>query len=383
MPTTLTETLLDLADCHTTLYYLGATTPPQDAAPLPLGTAQAYGGLYQTVAAAAPAPKAFSDVSGSGAPGGIMVKLSPVYRNNKYWRRYLGSGDYDLYHESAWESIIPIEVSLSLRVGFIPDARFNFKVSLIPRVLLYPFGWSAWLSLRVTGKHTLGELSSLVQHIFTAKAFRLDPDPAPPDKQPAAYFLREVFNVIARGVRDDAFGGNKTKDFDSQETISVTTVLGKHGGSPSLGALKPAVQEEILRIVKPEGPAPKGQLLDYVYRRSEEDLLEYLVMSDHKRFIWLEHLLVPIERNRDHLLCYHNNTFHSLMQFRQLLDLLVMAGKQKSISDPLGELVQTAIRNLESPNYANASVKEFLKNPAVAGAINKLKKTDKSGKGNA
>lgn len=376
--TTLTETALDLADCHTTFYYLGAKPPL--TAPMPLGTVEDYGGLYQTVAA--PARVTYSDVTG-GNSGSLMVKLSPVYRNSKYWRRYLGSGEYDLYHESAWDSIMPIEVSLSTRVEFIPNVRFNFKVSPVPRVLLYPFGWSAWLSLRLTGDHTLGELSAFLQHIFAAKAFHLGPDPAPPDQQPSAYTLREVFSHVARGVRVDAFGGNKTKDFDSQEMIAVTTVLGKHGGSLSLGALKPAVQEEILRIVKPEGPAPKEPLLDYVFRRSEDELREYVVMNDHKRFIWLEHLLVPEGRNYEHLRCYHNNTFHSLIQARNLLELLVMAGKQKTISDPLVGLVQTAIGYLESPNYKNASLREFLKDTAITNAIKKLKKSDKSEEGNA
>lgn len=376
--TTLTETAIDLADCHTTLYHLGAQQPA--AAPLQLGTEAGYSALYQAVAA--PTRVTYGDVSG-GKPGTLMGKLSPVYRKNKYWRRYLGSGDYDFFHESAWGSIIPVEVALSMRVEFIPDARFTFKVSPVPRVLLYPFGWSAWLSLRLTGDHTLGELSGFLQHIFAAKAFRLDPDPAPPAQQPSAYTLHEVFNHVARGVRADAFGGNKTKDFDSQELIAGTTVFAKHGGSPSLGALKPAEQAEILRIVKPDGPAPKGQLIDYVFRRDPDELRQYVVINDHKRFIWLEHLLVPEGRNYEHLRCYHNNTFHSLIQMRHLFELILMAGKQTVLSDLLKELVQTAITNLETPNYANASVKEFLKDPAVANAIKKLKKSDKSEEGKA
>jgi hypothetical protein len=382
--TTLTETIIDLADCHTTLYYLGAK-PPQVAA-LPLGTAESYCGLYKTVAA--PARVTYSDVSG-GNPGRLLMKLSPVYRDNNYWEWYLGSRELDIYHEYAWDNIIPIEASIATRIEFIADARFNFNVSPIPRVLLYPFGWSACLSLRLTGAHTPEELSAFVQHVFTAKAFHLEPDPAPPGQPPSAHSLRDLFDHVAQGVRNDAFGGNK-KDNDSQQIIAVTTVLGKHGGGLALGGLSVPMQEQILRLVKPEGPAPKEPFLKYIFRRSEDEDEEYVVHNDQKRFIWLKHLLKAEDRNYDHLRCYHNNTFRSLVQARHFFELLGMAGKQKSMSDPLQELVQTAINNLEITKendelvwpgiYQNASLREFLQDPAIAKAIKKVKKPAQSDK---
>lgn len=379
----LTETIIDIADCHTTLYYLGMKLP--QVAPLPLGTAQDYQGLYEKVAA--PNRVTYNDVSGT--PGSMLVKLSPCYRKNHYWSWYLGSRQHDLYHEIAWNNIIPVEVSLATRIEFITDARFNFKVSPVPRVLLYPFGWSAWLSLRLTDAHTVEELSLFLQHVFTAKAFRIATNSAPSNQPPPAYSLLDLFDLIAQGVRSDSFGGNKTKDFDSQEMIAVTTVLAKHGGSLSLGALSDAMQQQILRIVKPDGPVPKGKFLDHVFRRSDDELDEYVVMDSYKRFIWLEHLLVSQNRNYEHLRCYHNNTFHSLVQARQLLELLVMAGKQSSLSDPLRELVEVAASNLDisggnwPTNYRNASLKQLLQDPAINNAIKKLQKFNKSKKDDA
>lgn len=375
--TTLTETIIDFADSHTTLYYLGAS-PPQTA-PLPFGTAEGYYGLYQTIAA--PVPISFNSVT-QGHPATLLLKLSLAYRKNKYWKLYLSSGQHDIYHERVWESIIPIETSLIPRIEFITDSRFKFKVSPLPRVMLYPFGWSSWLSLRLTEPHTLQDLSALFKYVFAEKAFRINPDPTVPNSQTSTYSLRDVFDYMAQGVRTDAFGGNKTKDFDSQEITAVTTILRKYGGSLSLGALNDTIKEQILRIVKPEGPYPKAQFSDYIFKRAPDELLEYIVMNDCKRFVWLEHLLRPQESNYALLRCYHNNTFHSLVHARQLLDLLVISGKQKTLSKPLSELVENTINILENPNYMNASLKKFLQTYDVVGSIERIKKSSQGEKDN-
>ncbi len=375
---TLTETVIDLADCHTTLYYffpLGAK--PSQPAPLTLGTAQGYCDLYGTVAA--PAPTNYDSLT-QGSPPTLLSKLSPAYRNNKYWKRYLLSGQHDIYQEKVWENLIPIEATLLQRVEFIDDGSFYLSISPVPRVLLYPFGWSAWLSLRITKPHSLEDLSKLVRHIFAEKAFRIISNPALPNAEPQSYTLQGVFDYIAQGVRADAFGGNKTKDFDSQDITAVTTVLKKHGGSLSLGSLSTIAEEHILRIVNPEGPSSKKQLPDYIFRRDPKEMREYIVMNDFKRFVWLEHLLQPEGRSYEHLRCYHNNTFHSLVQARQLLGLLTASGKQKTMSSPLSELIENAANALENPNYTNASLKEFLQNPAVINSIESLKKMNQSDK---
>ncbi|HEX9961528.1 MAG TPA: hypothetical protein VGB00_11380 [Pyrinomonadaceae bacterium] len=368
--TTLTETIIDLADSHTTLYYLGANSAEQPA-PLMLGNAQDYRSLYKTVAAFAPVN--YNSVA-RDTSATILSKFSPAYRKNKYWARYLWGAPPATYHEWAWEYFIPIEISLIPRVEFILDSRFEFKVSPVPRILLYPFGWVAWLSLLLTGPHTLADLSAFMSHIFTEKAFHIIPNLGSSSESSERYSLKDVFDYIAQGTRIDAFGANKTRDFNSQDTIAVVTVLRKYGGALSLKALSHATENDLLKIVNPSGPATSGQFSDYIFQRDTREICEYIVMNDCKRFMWIESLLQPMIRRYEHLRCYHNNTFHSLVQARKLSDLLIISDKQKTLSGSLSELVENAVNILENPNYMNASLKDFLRTPKVINSINSIKK---------
>jgi hypothetical protein len=149
---------------------------------------------------------------------------------------------------------VPIEVTLKLRIEVVLDTRFNFAVKPIPRVLLYPFGWSTWISLLLVGEHTLAELAEFLPYIFSEKVFKTSNDSVTPATGHPVLSLRHLFDRVANGMRTDAFGGKETKDFDSQDTVVVTTVLAKHGGSLSLGALSTAEKIYLQRIVKPEGP---------------------------------------------------------------------------------------------------------------------------------
>jgi hypothetical protein len=373
MPT-LKETKIELSDCHTTLYYFGVSKP--NPAPLPLGTEESYVKLYETVAA--PMRITYDDVSGQA--GVILEKLSPAYHKNKYWETFFAGVPYEAYAQNAWQFVLPIVCSLKTRIEFIPDKEFNFAVRPIPRVVLYPFGWSAWLSLRLMGSHTLDQLASFSASLFTRRCFRLDPDPAPLDEQPSAYSVRDFFRHVAAGVRADAFGGMKTLSFGPQEPVSVTTVLVKEGGRPALGGLLGDLPNVLLRLAKPEGPPSGGDLEDHVHRLYDEDDTTYVVMEKYGRFTWMERQLKnPVGQNYAHLRCYHNNTFNSLLHARHLYQLLTQAARLEKLTEPLSTLTKLASFYLSSASlyYENASLREFLRDAAVADAKKKIAELNK------
>src|SRR5258708_2027454 len=102
----LTQTIIDLADCHTTLYYLGESKPTP--APLPLSNAADYVSLYEK--AAVPRGVRYSTVRGQD---GIMLdNLKPVYQVNKYWDKYMKSRNRSVYANMAWTRLLPLKCSL-------------------------------------------------------------------------------------------------------------------------------------------------------------------------------------------------------------------------------------------------------------------------------
>jgi hypothetical protein len=354
---TLTETLIDLADQHTTFYYLGSRPP---ASPLPLSRAAKYNNLHATLAA--PQRTAYRDLRG-GTAGVILDKMWPAYGDYKYWHRFLDSSQTVLYPERAWDDMLPIEVSLKCRITCDPGNEFKFSIRPLPRVILYPFGWSVWVSLRLTGEHTIAELSSLLQAVFTGKVFRLD-------GAAALISLREFFKHVSAGVRADAFGGEqKTKDIDPSDVTLVTTVVAKHGGSPSSAALSPVEEAQLRRMVHPEGPPPGGPFKDILYLYDQSKPLEYMLSDDHGRFVWIEHLLNPVGRNYQHLRCYHHNTFRSLVHARHLCSLITAAARQKTRTAALVSLAQASADALQQRRYQNAGLEFFLADPATAKAI--------------
>jgi hypothetical protein len=370
--TTLTETAIELADCHTTLYYLGAKAP--QPATLPLGTEEDYNAFYKKVAT--PARVTYEDISGQA--GTILGKLSVVYKKNTYWNSFFGTGQLEAYPGLAWKFILPVSCSLKARITFIPDARFKFKVRLIPRALVYPCGWSTWVSLLLNGPHTLEDLAAFNQQLFDGKPFRLDRDPALAPLPPSSYSLSQLFEHVADGVRKDVFGAIKAKDFAPRDAVVVTTVRAKHGGILSIDGLNKDQEGQLLRIVKPDGPPLQGAAKDYAYRFERNSSLKYMVIDNYGRFTWMDDLLQPVDRNYQHLCCYHNNTFFSLVQARHLYQLLTQAARLKTLSNPLAELTDMADENLSSPSYyyENASLRAFLRATAVADARKKMEKFD-------
>jgi hypothetical protein len=158
--------------------------------------------------------------------------------------------------------------------------------------------------------------------------------------------------------------------------VVVTTILEKHGGSLTLNGLSASEATALLRIVKPEGPPPAGKLTDHVRRVQPIDEEKYVLMNDFGRFVWLEDRLNPIDRNYQHLRCYHNNTFNSLLHARHLYQLLTRVVNLKTLPASLGELTDKAGANLASPSdyYENASLRQFLLDESVTEVRKKMEK---------
>lgn len=341
--TTLTESIIELADRHTVLYHLNTGS---GGAALPLSSEDEYADLYGHLAAS---PGGSDCAELNAAKSAVLLRrLRVAYRYNRYWNRYLGGApDLSVLPELAWPAFLPIEASVGLWMDVRVDPAAGFRVSPIPRVLIYPFGWSAWISLRVTGAHSLEDLSSLVQSLSSQPSFVVGEDAR-------RMSLNGVFRKISEGVQSDAFIGRKTRPKDAQELISVVTVLAKHGGSPSAGALSEEDRERMGRIVQPTG-APKRLKDERIYR-FDGSTLDYLVIDDYGRFLWLERLLAPVGKNRQKLQCYHKNTFRSLVHGLHLQALLDEAVLERKVSDTLRDLAEAALGQLEAPRYRNATL---------------------------
>src|ERR1700730_12746426 len=149
---TLTETRIEIADRHTTLHYLCDEKAPTE--PMPFGDADGYKALYAKVLE--PKGARYGELSNQ-PEGAILDKISPVYSTAKYWRRYLRSKpDVSL----VWREALPIVATIKRRVDIILPAGFRAKVSPTPKVFMYRFGWSTWISIRITGEHSIRDLES-------------------------------------------------------------------------------------------------------------------------------------------------------------------------------------------------------------------------------
>lgn len=348
---TLTRTRIDIADRHTTLCALSTGQETNAAPRLPLGAAKGYTNLYSR----AEKTKVSYESLNLGKRGQILESLFRVYGTEKYWKRYLNGTDPT--PSATWSAGLPLLADLNTRFELILPASFKAKVSLLPKVLLYPFGWSTWISLRVVGEHSLEDLNELIEHLFSQKCFQV---------VGAAQLLslQSFFDTISKGIRTDAFCGGATADSEGKGKAIVTTVLEKHGGSLALGALSNDEKKKLRRMVRPEGAGSSQPFKELVFQLPWKDELNYLIIDQLGRFIWLEDLLSPGpgDRNPKFLDCYHYNSFRVLVQAWHFLGLLTESAalglKERAA---LKELVKGARTNLEQPKFRNASIKGFLK----------------------
>jgi hypothetical protein len=347
----ITEARIDLADCHTTLYYFDqAPEKPR----LPLAMPEKYIELHRK---AESVPQlAYDDAAAPGNPALFLKSLSPAYHKNKYWDRVTGNDDFEMYSGRAWERIIPLAARLKPRVEFSVEYMPGIKVSPIPRVLIYPFGWSAWLSLRVTGKFEIEALAKFLPFILETKVFKIidENDVA----EPELYTVRDLFRSFAKGVRNDAFAGKDTDDYNSNGLIGVTTVMAKYQGSVPADMFEN--DPTLLRIVKPEGTPPGNAPEYYGVKRGD---FEYILAHEDMRFIWFESLMKFLKyegKNYSRLGCYHNNNFLSMVQARHLLNMQAIATKRKNPSVQMTEMLDNAKNFFDMAPYKNAGLKKFL-----------------------
>jgi hypothetical protein len=340
----LTQTVFDVADCNITLDYLGAGAA---GLPLPFSSAETYNKLYQKIAKG---KVLYADESGRS--GEVLDVLRGAYSPNKFWQRFLGSRDEETYAKAAWQNIVPIVGTLNRKVGIVLPSGMKLQVSPVPRVLLFPFGWSTWISFQIVGEHSLEELAALSEHLTDGAAYQLNGNAA------VTLSLTQLFDVIGNAVRNDAYGG-KSAAFNPQDVLGVTTVLSKHGGSPSLGALTADQAAALKRIVRSAGAA-QAQTLAVPLPKGESKLLDFVLHNPLWWFLWAEHRLLPFGRNAQRLRCYHNNTFRSLTHAWLQQTFLGRTIRTKPWTPALTDLVESAIPLLEMPNYKNFSLLEFL-----------------------
>lgn len=348
----LTETIIEIADRHTILDPFQSKTHTE---PLQIWSAKEYVALHRLLAERSAI--AWPDADSAAVAG--LKSLRPGYEDHKYWHRALSSAFVSSYPEMAWQELLPILGIPACRVECPAPAKAAYRISPVMRALIYPFGWSAWLSLRVTGAHSLQDLDNLVQSFFTANTLSM----TPPGRTVS---VKQAFTLVGAGIRDGVFG--KAHDVDPQDVVIVTTVLAKHGGSPPLGGMSSADEASMLRLVRPVGPKLKS-IEGHVYRVDPDASLEYIVYDDHGRFVWLEHLLDAVYLNHSHLRCYHNNTFRSFVHAWQLHGLLDVGLKIKKAPAAVAGLMSTAKRHLSAPTYRNASLHEYLLTRDVVGVL--------------
>lgn len=345
MPVTLTETRIEIADRHTTLYYMQGKRPP--ARPIPFGSSEGYADFYREMMLTPSAE--YSGLTG-GRTGAILAKILPVYSGEKYWRRYLGREPFE---SLVWNEGLPFVATIKPRLQVTAPSGFEAKLSPVPRVFVYPFGWSTRISIRITGEHDIAGLAAVVAQLFNGDCFLLD-------TASQSLSLRMLFDQIALGVRTDAFGGADTRDLQASEIALVTTVLAKHGGSPSLGGLGVAEEEQLRYLVRPEHAPARRSFSDSVFRFYADDDLNYMIFDKLGRFIWMERLLRPEGRERQLLECYHHNSIGALLQAWHFAGLLTASAKERGRSYRLKDLVTTARDRLEYPSFRNASLTAFL-----------------------
>lgn len=358
--------MVGVADCHTTLYYL---LKPPGAPALPFTSESDYNALHENLAMAA---RKFKDLR-SGYTPKALKDIAPAYKNNKYWRKATGIDDLATYWMSAWNSFLPLQCSLLEKIE-IESGGLNIKVRPKPAILLYPFGWSTQVNIRLTGEHSLETLSKFVAYLANKKCIRVL---AANGTKSNLMSLPEYFSQVALGVRADAFGNNQTGDKSAKDLIYVTTVLQKSGVSPTSN---PDEDEKnvMLRIVSPEGALPSGGLGDYLYQRNSEETRDFVLFRKNGRFIWTEDLLDTADpQNRIRLECRHHNSLHTMAHAQHLCDLInrALANPTKAkggLPDTLLTLIFDAANQLSSPGYESASLKAFLEAEEAQSAIKKV-----------
>jgi hypothetical protein len=346
-----TKTRVDIADFHTNLAYFNKTQPI--AGVLKLGTEESYLSLYEQVWAHQPEGIEYQKASG-GTKAKIFKRLQPFFSHDGFWFWYFGNDQYHMYPRFASKYLVPLQVSLSRRVEYIQNSGFSFNVSPIIKVVLFPFGWSTWLSLLITGDHNLIDLSSFVEYVFRDRSFRLSGNQA--DLK-----LKSLFHDISKDTMSDAFEGEHTEESNIRKYLITVTPLARQRGTFSSEALSNQDKLALQSIVNPSGLGNAGfQVLKLKIKPPNEPLYHFMCTDDFGRFTWFYSLLCGKKFDLTRLECYHNNIFRSfLLAFHQIM-LLKCARNEQALQPESRRIVQQAVNYLNKPSYKNISLKCLL-----------------------
>lgn len=356
----LKRTIVDIADRHTTLYYL---RDPAPAGPLPFGSEADYVALQELLSNQNYVAYSTAAAPTAGEPRAVRA-LQRAFDREKFWKWYTQTTDYRDFPQLAWAHSIPIEASLSVRLECVPIDPFPCSVRPVLRVLLLPFGWSIWLNVLLTGDHSLSDLSSVLHALCTGKIFRLSssaqaPAQHVPADQPVT--LSEAFEDISRRVRHDAFE-LQSQQWSTPERLVVTTVMEQKHEFLSCRGLSLEQKALLSRIVHPdEGPLPSIEHEPTMIQQLKNEGVNNFVIADKfGRFVWLWKLLQSGGRNQQHLRCYHNNTFRSfILGWHQLGLLMAVLVSSQPASARLQSLARCMLAKLDTPDYESVSVKFF------------------------
>lgn len=370
---TLKKTIVDLASCNSSFAQMGRYSAKYS---LHLGSSESYSSLYNSVA---------EEPSGLMCPGPVLKALRPVYLmkgrspNGSYWQRFFQSDRQDLYPQKAWEKLAPFEVSLVPLLGVFPPTKLQVNIRAVPRVILYPFGWSVWISLLITQDHSLPDLDAVMRHLVWEQCYGLS------SHLDRLLTRSDIFQDLSKVVSDEVFGSQEYET--PRELLSVTTVLEKSGGAPTIDALTREQESALRRIVSPTRSLGQKSLeeLTRPLQRGGEGAgnFDYALQAGQGIFIWADHKLRPPSLNAKQLRTYHDNTFLSLLHAWHLSVFLEHAsrsgGRRHKRADPVADMVKSAVEQIDGQLktrllYRNVCLIEYLKTPEVQEAVEQARK---------
>jgi hypothetical protein len=96
-------------------------------------------------------------------------------------------------------------------------------------------------------------------------------------------------------------------------------------------------------------------------------------------FIWADHRLKSVDRNRQRLHCYHHNTLLSLLHAWQLTAFLNLAASSKDKTPALGELASAALLQIDQQlakedGYRNVCLLSYLQRDNVQKTLARTRK---------
>ena len=344
--TVLTETIIDISDLHTVLDTAGASCGP-------FVSDQSYCDLHQRISAAP--GRHIGYVDACGVEGTVLDQLRPGYADEKFWH-YILNDSFARYPTHAWRQILPLVAFPRPRIEVV-KRNWTFEIKPKTSVLLYPFGWSTRISLRIVGRHSLADLADVVDHLFNGQCIK-------PLGATTPLRLVEYFGRVADGVRTDAFVGAHTNDVAEQMPLMVITVLAKYGPSASAMNLTSDEQRTMLRLVRPTNRVSSKPFADHIRYLLPNDPFQYALVHEGSYFMWVQSLLNPEKRYRQLLRCHHNNTFESLERAKHLKALIANSEDSPSFGTQ-DVLVQSAVTELRKPKYKGKLVLDFVQTQEV------------------